>query len=158
MYGWARSLHLGSLPGKGGCCQGYTVLLPPRYYASQTTTNNNRCPGGLAGHLYSWWHSVSPANRRRSHDFNLSSSTQYDSRLLEVSTNRDMVKEVWLVCPITHPYLVCYTCGFRPAHFPPLLSGSPTSVGGLQNILLPFPSLNPWISILVNMQDTYIYI
>ena len=36
----------------------------------------------------------------------------------------------------TRPYLVRPICGFRPAHFPPLLSGSPTSTGDLQNILL----------------------
>ena len=33
--------------------------------------------------------------------------------------------------------------GFRPAHFPPLLSQSPTIVGGLQIILQPFFGLNP---------------
>ena len=40
----------------------------------ESTTNNNRTPGGLAGHLYSWWHSASPANRGRSHDIYFSST------------------------------------------------------------------------------------
>ena len=43
----------------------------------------------------------------------------------------------------TCPYLVCSTCGFRPAHFPPLLNGSPTLVGDLQNTLSYFTGLNP---------------
>ena len=43
----------------------------------------------------------------------------------------------------TRPYLACSTCGFRPTHFPPLLSGSPTSVGDLQNTLPYFIGLNP---------------
>ena len=39
----------------------------------------------------------------------------------------------------THPYMVRFNCGFRPMHFPPLLSRSPTSVGDLQNILFYWP-------------------
>ena len=68
MYGWARSLDLGSLPGRG-CCLEYIVLLPPRFYASQTTTKTTEQEeGSLAFYI-----AVSPANRERSHDFNLSS-------------------------------------------------------------------------------------
>ena len=47
----------------------------------------------------------------------------------------------------------CDICRFRPAHFPPLLSGSPTSVGGLQNILQIFTGLNPYFNIHVDMQE-----
>ena len=53
-----------------------------------------------ARHLYSWWHSVSPANRRGSHDFNLSGSPNMILGHSKVSANRDTRKEVWLICPL----------------------------------------------------------
>ena len=47
--------------------------------------------------------------------------------------------------------MVMANCRFRPVHFPPLLSGSPTSVGGLQITLQLLTSLNLFVYYSVNM-------
>ena len=57
----------------------------------------------------------------------------------------------------TRPYLVCLVCGFRPAHFPPLLSGSLTSVEDLQNTLLYSTGLNPYFKI-TRLHAKYIHV
>ena len=57
-----------------------------------------------------------------------------------------------------HHLIWCVESGFRPTHFPPLLSRSPTIVGGLQIILQPFCGLNPKLIILNTMSYSESYI
>ena len=71
-----------------------------------------------------------------------------------VSPNASLHRRQQAVAPGWSPYMVPES-GFRPAHFPPLLSWSPTIVGGLQIILQPFFGLNPKI-IMLNIVHTLV--
>ena len=96
------------------------------------------CLGGI----YSWWHSASSANGSRSHDCAPVMWAYGIPCPAMVSPNASFHKEDKLLYPDHHRIRYAKS-GFRPAHFPPLLSWSPTIVGGLQIILQPFFGLNP---------------
>ena len=102
---------------------------------NQTTTDRPQvlCPGGI----YSWWLSASSANGSRSHDCAPVAWAYGIPCPAMVSPNASKHKGGQAVVPGWSPYMVLER-GFRPAHFPPLLSWSPTIVGNLQIILQPF--------------------
>ena len=96
------------------------------------------CPKGL----YSWWHFASPANGSGSCDCAPVMWAYGAPCPAMVPPNVGLRKEGKLLY-LDHHLIWCTKSGFRPAHFPPLLSWSPTIVGGLQIILQSFFGLNP---------------
>ena len=124
-----------------GCYLKFTVLLVQRVCSRKwpnTKEPRALCPGGL----YSWWHCVSPANGSGSHDCAPVMWAYGAPCPAMVSPNAGLYKEDKLLY-LDHHLIWYAESGFRPAHFPPLLSWSPTIVGGLQIILQPFFGLNP---------------
>ena len=124
-----------------GCYLKFAVLLVQRV-CSPKWPNTKRpqalCPRGL----YSWWHFASPANGSGSHDCAPVMWAYGALCPAMVSPNAGLCKEDKLLY-LDHHLIWCVESGFRPAHFPPLLSWSPTIVGGLQIILQPLFGLNP---------------
>ena len=124
----------------GQCAHLHNRMLNKPTNYQQRNRSQVLCPGGI----YSWWHSVSSANVSRSHD---SAPVTWAYGILcpaMVSPNASLAQRGQAVVPGWSPYMVLES-GFRPAHFPPLLSWYPTTVGGLQIILQLFFGLNPKI-------------
>ena len=94
-------------------------------------------PRSCARVVYIAGDSASSANGSRSHDCAPVAWAYGIPCPAMVSPNASKHKGGQAVVPGWSPYMVLES-GFRPAHFPPLLSWSPTIVGDLQIILQPF--------------------
>ena len=140
-----------------GCYLKFAVLLMQRVCSPKwpkTKEPQVLCPGGL----YSWWHFTSPANGSRSHDCAPVTWAYGIPCPPMVSPNVGLRKEDKLLY-LDHHLIWCVESGFRPAHFPPLLSWSPTIVGGLQIILQSFFGLNPKLIMLntISYSESFIF-
>ena len=103
-----------------GCYLKFAVLLVQRVCSPERPNTKEPwalCPGGL----YSWWHFTSPANGSGSHDCAPVMWAYGVPCPAMVSPNAGSCKEDKLLYP-DHHLIWCMKSGFRPAHFPPLLS------------------------------------
>ena len=156
MGGRARSTWVVSREGAAAKSIPYCYLLTSMLL--RQLPNNKSTSGECAGHLYSWWHSASPANRERSHDFTLSSSP---NAILGHSSCWPMAtgtEEVWLVYPVHVLIWYALLVDSGPRISLPFLVDLPLRLEIYKILYHTLPAWIPSVILCVYMQNIFIYL